>query len=291
MNTFTVKQEYYTGNYKAVLKEVAKYNKTSDETLLFYKTKAEIALGEFELLPEDGSSSSLTKVINNYAAFIKDHKKLANLQKSIKDSSLYAINLLASAYFINGDIEESLTTCIDNLDSANVPGSCELLLLAIQVALFSGEVKKASNLYSNFVSNNEEYDNDNEIIINFCESYINFVLNKETTEGNFYFFEDMVHTHPSYKTNLGLLNLHLQQGHLEEASSIVDLLESEFYDLERPRFLPDLLSNKIVLGLQKGENVDDIRVQLLELDSNHSWCKAHTDVEQKMSVIINKYQI
>lgn len=289
MDYFTVKQQYYTGNYKQSLQEIAKHNKIQDDTLFFYRAKCCLALGQYEKL---SGQTRLGDIFDAYVDFLSS-KDLSKLEASIGEApSPFALHLLASGQSILGQYDESLNTCVQGIGSDEEVGTPELLLLCIQVALLNGQPSIATTMLQNYVSANESYSSDNEIIINLAESYINFATNKETTRSNFYFYEELCQTFPSWKTQLSLLNLHLQQSHIPEAQSIIELLESEYYQQQKESaqlYAKDFLSAKITLTIMNGGKVDELRDQLFELAPDHPLCKAHKENNAKFDEIVAKY--
>ncbi|SCV99864.1 LAFE_0B04192g1_1 [Lachancea fermentati] len=289
MDYFTIKQQYYTGNFEQALQEVAKHNKVQDDTLLFYKGKCLVALGKYESMGED---DILSNAFDKYAAFLSS-KKLNELEQiSSGIGSLYVLNLLASAQAINGDFDAALKTCNVGLDSEEEHGRSELVLLTVQIALLDKQYSMASAVLQHHASTRENYSNDDEIIINLAESYVNFATGKEVTGSNFYFYEELCQTFPSWKTQLGLLCLHLQQSHIPEAQSIIELLESEYYQQQAEYariYTPDLLANKITLTIMQGEKADDLRSELRDLKPEHPLCRDYQANNVKFDEIVARY--
>lgn len=153
-----------------------------------------------------------------------------------KQNSPYELYLLATAQAILGDLDKSLETCVEGIDNDEAEGTTELLLLAIEVALLNNNVSTASTIFDNYTNAIEDtVSGDNEMILNLAESYIKFATNKETATSNFYYYEELSQTFPTWKTQLGLLNLHLQQRNIAEAQGIVELLLSDYYSVEQKR--------------------------------------------------------
>lgn len=291
MNYFTIKQSYYTGDYQQTLQEIAKLNKVSDDTLTFYKHSAGLALGRLE--PE--GSGKLDKAFNSYYEFLHS-KDIAQLKQVVsKDNgSPFELFLLALAESVLGNYEGSLETCVAGIDSGEPVGTPELLLLAVQVALLMGRASTASTMLGNYASANEELlSSEDELIVNLAESYVKYATNQETTRSNFYYFEELSQSVPSWKTQLALLNSHLQQGNLPEASAVVDLLESEHYmeqkevaKLYRPHFLASKISLSIALN---NGGADELRKELAQLAPDHAFSKSHSDIEAKFDELVAKY--
>lgn len=95
MDYFNIKQNYYTGNFVQCLQEIEKFNKVTDNTLLFYKAKTLLALNQYQ---SQDPSSKFGKALDAYVNFL-DTKKITELESSLKDkqSSPYELHLLASA--------------------------------------------------------------------------------------------------------------------------------------------------------------------------------------------------
>lgn len=293
MNYFTIKQCYYTGDFPQTLQEIAKLNKVSDDTLTFYKHSASLALGRPETVEGDGK---LDKVFQGYCEFLQS-KDVTQLQKLVsKDQGTpFELFLLALAQSVLGDFEEGLQTAVAGIDNDEAVGTPELLLLAVQIALLKGRPSVASTMLGNYTSANEDHlSSEDELILNLAESYVKYATNQETTRSNFYYFEELSQSFPTWKTQLGLLNLHLQQGNLPEASSVVDVLESEYYaegqkevaKLYRPHFL----SSKITLSIAlNSDDTDELRKELAQLAPQSSFSKSHRDVEAKFDELVAKY--
>ena len=295
MNLFTVKQQYYTGNYNSCLQELSKVESNSNDTYLYYKCKCLLATNDVESVSAE-NDTTLSKAFAAYVQFLgsPDESSLSALENIVfsDPSSLYSLILLGTAYSILGQFEKSYTFALENFSNAKTSqeGYVELLLLIVQDLIYLEDSGKALKLFNKFLSETDDLKNEDEIITSFIEGYLNFNTHTEVNNGSaFYFFEDLNHTNPSYKTNLMLLNLHLQNKNLEEANSIVQLLESEFYADSKQLFLSDLLVAKITYGLLKGEDVKVLRRELLELDPNHTYCVKHLDISSKLDAIVAKY--
>ncbi|SCU96102.1 LAME_0F14884g1_1 [Lachancea meyersii CBS 8951] len=291
MNFFSVKQQYYTGNFKAALSSLEKHPENSSEIAEFYKAKCLQALDQ---LSSFQSQSALGPVFEAYTAAI-DTGDLANLEKAASNhKSLFALNLLATAQATQGQLESALETCNEALAGDLGPGATELALLAVQVSVM--DPRRASvgaQILQNFLAAKEDnYANEDEIIVNFAESYVNFALGREVSGSNFYFFEELSQTLPCWKTQLALLSSHLQQSNLPEAQTIVDLLDSEFYQNQTESaklYTPEFIANKITLAAMQGEHVDALRDELLQTTPNHPLCRDYKTNNAKFDEIIAKY--
>lgn len=291
MDYFTVKQQFYTGNYEEALNEVSKFNKTEDEALTYYRNRSLIALSQFSEGSAD--SGSLGPVFEAYYKFLsKPTGSITALEQTVEKAgrSPFALNLLASALTIKGEFKTALEVAVEGIDSDETRGTPELLLTAIQITLLDNQPTIASTMFENFQALQEQ-SNDDEIILNLAESYINFNQGKEITGSNFYFFEELSQTFPSWKTQLGLLNLHLQQSHLPESKAIIDLLESEFYYIkqEAQTYKPDLLANKITYTILSGGNANELRSELQQLKPSHPLCVADLENNKTFDQIVAKY--
>ncbi|CUS23304.1 LAQU0S09e01772g1_1 [Lachancea quebecensis] len=293
MDLFTVKQQYYSGNYKQALKEIEKLGSSDQDAVVFYRAKSLIALGKYE---KDSSQSGLAAALNAYADIVAGSGSFEDLESAVSgNKNAFSLNLLASAQAIQGQSEDAVKTCLEGLDSNETQGLAELVLLAVQISASgpsSGSGSSASNILQNFLAAHEEYANEDEIIVNLAESCVNFVAGREITGSNFYFYEELCQTLPSWKSQLGLMSLHLQQSHLPEAQAIVDLLESEYYQNQEESaklYAPQLLANKITLTAMQGARVDELRSQLLELQSDHPLCQNYKTNNAKFDEVVAKY--
>lgn len=294
MDYFTVKQSFYNGSYEKVLEEASKLGKVEDVTIKYYQLRSELALGQLKA----GGDDSLSQAFALYETFLKDSKHdLSKLESHVKGKNcLYHLNLLASAQAIKGDVEESLKTCVEGIDSGNEVGVPDLLLLAIEVALLNNKASTASTMFENYTSTNaDSLSSEDELIINLAESYIKFATNVDTSSSNFYHFEELAQTFPTWKSQLGLLNLQLQQGNTTEAQSIVDLLESEYYSKNQEAvqlYKGNFLANKITLAIMEGEKskAEELRSELKQFAPNHGFNKTHEELTSKFNEIVVKYK-
>lgn len=293
MNYFTIKQAYYTGNFPQTLQEIAKFNKISDDTLLFYKHSASLKLGQ---LTQDLGSSNLDKAFAAYKVFLET-REISQLEKtvSIETGSPFELYLFASAQAIREDFEAGLQICVSGIDSDEQLGTPELLLLAVEISLMNNQFSTATTILENYTSANEdEISGEDELILNLAESYVKFATNQETTRSNFYYFEELSQTFPTWKTQLGLLNMHLQQNNVPEAQSIVDVLESEYYTEEQKDlaklYRPSFLASKITLSiLQNSQDTQPLRSELATLDPANVFCKKHNETQAKFDEVVAKY--
>ncbi|CAI4065549.1 hypothetical protein SUVZ_09G0880 [Saccharomyces uvarum] len=294
MDYFNIKQNYYTGNFVQCLQEIEKFNKVTDNTLLFYKAKTLLALNQYQ---SQDHSSKFGKALDAYVNFL-DTKDITELEGLLKDkqSSPYELHLLASAQAILGNLDESLETCVEGIDGDEMEGTTELLLLAVEVALLNNQASTASIIFDNYTNAIEDsITGDNEMILNLAESYIKFGTNKETATSNFYYYEELSQTFPTWKTQLGLLNLHLQQRNIAEAQGIVELLLSDYYSVEQKEnaalYKPNFLANQITLALMQGADTEDLTNRLVDLDHEHAFIKHHQEIDAKFDELVGKYDL
>ncbi|GAV48081.1 hypothetical protein ZYGR_0I03780 [Zygosaccharomyces rouxii] len=293
MNYFTIKQNYYAGDFTQSLQEISKFNKVSDDTLVFYKSQSQIESGQFE---PQSTSTPLEQAFAAYYEFLqtRDLNKLSN-QISKETGSPFELYVLASGEAILGQFEESLMTCVQGIDNDEQVGTSELLLLAVQVALLNGQTSTAQTMLENYNAANEDsISSEDEIVISLAESYVKFATNQETARSNFYYFEELSQTFPTWKTQLGLLNVHLQLGNLPEAQSILETLESEYYSVEQKQvaqqYKQHLLASKISLFIAQGnEDVDQLRQQLVQEAPENSYVKQHKEATAKFDEVVAKY--
>lgn len=293
MSHFTVKQSYYAGDFTQTLQEISKFDKVSDDTLVFYKSQSQIELGQFE---PQSTSTPLEQAFAAYYEFLqtRDLSKLSS-QISKEIASPFELYVLASGEAISNQFEESLMTCVQGIDNDEIIGTAELLLLAVQVALLNGQASAAQTMLENYNAANEDsISSDDEIIISLAESYVKFATNQETARSNFYYFEELSQTFPTWKTQLGLMNVHLQLGNLPEAQTILETLESEYYSVEKKQeaqqYRQHLLVNKISLFIAQGNSaVDQLRQQLAQEAPENSYTKNHKETISKFDELVAKY--
>ncbi|SCU91590.1 LADA_0F10858g1_1 [Lachancea dasiensis] len=301
MDLFAVKQQYYTGNYKEALSRAAQNASESSETVEFYRTKCQQALGQLDV---PNSATPLGAVFTEYFASAKGGD-LSKLEKAVAEapSSLFVVNVWATAQARAGELEKALKTCTDALEDATGPGAVELALLAVQIAVVAGQKvgsgtagstgsSAGARILQNFLAANDEYPNEDEIVVNMADSYVNFALGRETSGSNFYFYEELCQTLPCWKSQLGLLSLHLQQQNLPEAQAVVELLESEFYQNQSESaalYTPELLANKVTLAAMHGEHPDAIRAELLDVKPEHPLSENYRVNDAKFDEIVAKY--
>ncbi|CCE66235.1 hypothetical protein TPHA_0P00770 [Tetrapisispora phaffii CBS 4417] len=291
MDYFTVKQNYYTGNYSQVLKEIDVLG--ADDTTLFYKARSQIALGSYE---SNASAGQLGASFDSYNAFLKS-KKIEDVSIKEDSASNYELVLLASANAIVGDYETASQLCNKGIDSDEEVGKLELLLLAVEISLLNEKPTIAKALYDNFVNQKTaqgEFSSEDELIVNLAESYIKFFTNVDTTSSNFYYYSEISQSFSTWSAQLRLLNSHLQQGHLTEAQDIVKVLESEYYSVQQKEqadlFKPELLVQKITLSaMQDDGNIESLRTELKSLAPEHAYLKNNEKINNKFDELVVKY--
>lgn len=298
MDYFGVIQNYYTGDYITCLAEAEKSFNDEDKVLVYYKAMAQIALKKYA----PGSvSSAIGKALDAYAAFLKS-KDLSPLKSlvTVGTASGFELCLLAFAQTICGDLQDALDLCNKGLDGIESEadrsqnGYIELSLLAVQVYLLSGDITAASNMFFS-IEQRLTLNNESEIIQNLAEAYLKFAKNQDTAGLNFYYFEELAQTYPNWRTQLGLLNLHLQQGNIAEAQGIVDVLESEYYQVEQNDsaeiFKPNYLACQITLAIMQGLNtVDAMKQELATLDPEHPFVKNDEEINVRFDELVAKFK-
>ncbi|AMD19963.1 HCL188Wp [Eremothecium sinecaudum] len=288
MDYFSLKQQFYTGNYKQVLSDIEKHKTDSNDTVVYYKNRSQLALNKYE---KGEKSQGLDALFDSYADFLSNKKKLVAFEKvAAKIPGLYVANLLACAKAVSGDLSGAWETCTSHLDEDSGSGAAELLLTAIQVGLVSGQHRQAAGLLENFMAARDIAPED-EIIINMAESYVHFHTSQHASGSNFYLYEELCQTFPSWKTQLGLLNLQLQQGNLPEAKAVIDLLEDEFYQkmAGADTYKADLLANKVTYAVMNGEDASIFRSELGQICPAHPLIKAHEECNTKFDAIVARY--
>lgn len=295
MDHFSIKQNYYTGNFAHALEEIEKAgNKEQDDTTLFYYLKSLVALKKYE----NGAfaSSTLGATFDLYQNYLIS-KDISELEANVntETASPYELNLFATALAIENRYDESLEVCVYGIDNSEGNGTTELLLLAIQIALLNGQFSVAQTMFDNFVGSQEEHiTSEDELLINVAESYIKFATNQDTTTSNFYYVEEQAQTFPTWKTQLSLLNLHLQQSNIEECRGIINVLESEYYSVEQKEaaelYKPHFLANKITLSILTGDNnVDVLKKELEEVDPTHVLIQTDKKINADFDEIVAKF--
>ncbi|CCC67927.1 hypothetical protein NCAS_0A13690 [Naumovozyma castellii] len=292
MDYFTIKQTYYAGQYTETLKEIEKVTDQDDETIVFYKSKSQLSLNNYT---KNQSSTSLGKIFDLYAEFLKSRniKKLQS-QVILEKATSFELNLLATAQAILGQYDESLETCTEGINKSEEAGSSEMILLAVQVALLIEKPSLAKSIFETYANNNEDLSGDAEQIINQAESYLKYSTSEDVAGSNFYYYEEMAQTFPSWKTQLALLNSHLQQLNIEEAGEIADLLDSDFYSVEQKEvgaaYKEHFLAAKINLSHIVGETDSDaLRDELRKVNPHHPLIAANKQMNDKFDEIIAKY--
>ncbi|GMM55388.1 coatomer subunit epsilon [Maudiozyma humilis] len=298
MDYFGVIQNYYTGGYAACLAEAEKSFNDEDNVLVYYKGMAQIALKKYT---PGSSASAVGKALDAYAAFLKS-KDVAPLKAlvAVGSASGFELCLLAAAQIIAGELSDALDTCVKGLDGIDSEadrssnGYIELSLLAVQGYLLSGDITAASNMFFS-IEQRLTLNNESEIIQNLAEAYLKYAKNQDTAGLNFYYFEELAQTYPNWRTQLGLLNLHLQQGNVAEAQGIVDVLESEYYQVEQTDsaeiFKPNYLASQITLAIMQGLNtVDSLKKELAVLDPEHPFVKNDKEINARFDELVAKFK-
>ncbi|KAG0671046.1 hypothetical protein C6P45_001333 [Maudiozyma exigua] len=298
MDYFNIIQNYYTGNYSECLKEALKNEDAEDNTITYYKGMSQLALKKYTT---GTVSSPLGKTLDAYSVYLND-KDVSKLKSSVSvgTSSGFELHLLASALVISGELSEALEVCTKGLDSITTEedrssnGYIELSLLAVQISLLKGEQTVASNIYYS-IEQRLTLNNEGEIIQNLAEAYVKFAKNQDTSGLNFYYFEELAQTYPNWKTQLGLLNLHLQQGNIAEAQGIVDVLESDYYQVEQTdsaeTFKPNFISSKITLAAMQGlDTAESLKKELALLDPEHPLIKNDIEINARFDELVVKFK-
>lgn len=298
MDYFNIKQDYYTGNFKHCLQEINSLPEL-DNTGLYYKLKCQFALGES--FNNADLATKFGKIFQQYVQSLQESPVSgSNLQSLIdmNDTDAFELNLLATLHGIEGNFDESLKTCVHAIDNLeNTDGMVELVLLAVQIALLNKQPQVAQTIYENFVSlKDDQLTSETELVINLMESYIKFATNVDTMSSNFYYFEEMAQTYSTWKTQLNLLNLHLQQGNLVEANDIINILESDYYSKEQLEsaslYKSDFLASKITLAVLEGKNIvtiNELKDELKNANSSHPLIKNDLEINGKFDEIVVKY--
>lgn len=289
MDYFSIKQNFYTGNYKQVLQDISNEHDLSNNTAVYYKCRSQLALNKYK---HSGAKNGLDAVFNAYHQCLKSKNSECIMNLASNTTELYAINLLVCSQAVTGNLAKAWETCVKHLDIASGAGAPELLLTAVQIGLAAAQYGQVVAIFEAY-STTHEISNEDELIINLAESYIHFIRSENVSGSSFYLYEELCHTYPSWKTQLGLLNLQLQKLNLPEASTIFETLESDSYAamVESSVFKADFVANKITYAVMNGESSDKLREQLHEIDSNHPLIKAHVENEAKFDAIVAKYSV
>ncbi|SMN18315.1 similar to Saccharomyces cerevisiae YIL076W SEC28 Epsilon-COP subunit of the coatomer [Maudiozyma saulgeensis] len=298
MDYFNVIQHYYSGNYTDCLNEIEKTSNSDDNILTYYNGMSQLALKKYT---PGSSASNLGKSMDAFASFL-ENKDASKLKSSITvgSSNGFELSLLATTLTILGELNEALDLCIEGLDSITTEedrtsnGYIELSLLAVQIAILKGDQAAATNIFYS-IEQRLTLNNEAEIIQNLAEAYVKFGKNEDTSGLNFYYFEELAQTNPNWKTQLGLLNLHLQQGNINEAQGIIDVLESDYYQVEQTdsaeTFKPHFFACKITLAAMQGlNNVETLKKELLVLDPEHPLIKNDKDMNNRFDELVAKFK-
>ncbi|KAH3667861.1 hypothetical protein WICMUC_005261 [Wickerhamomyces mucosus] len=239
-----------------------------------YKIRSLIILGEFEeasKIISKESNQEFQKTYQYYLQFTQSQSKspINEFDSLIEtNKSLWFIQTIGALYLVGtGRIDvaiELLTNHENNLESVLL--LIELYLFQNKLSLAETELKSAS-----------AYSHDN-VIYNFAEAFINTYKNGEDLRGPLYFYEELSHQYPSYKTLLGQLILNLQLKQFEEADVALDQLK------QLEGINEDLLANEITVNAIKGSDSTEIKQHLENLNPNHP---VLVDLNEKNSLFDN----
>lgn len=214
---FTLRQHFFTGEYSDVIDiSPEDYTGAAAVTALEYKLRALIITGDYStatsLLSSSSPDDTFKSAFEAYIALAQGSDASSTFEQLITDSKDASIvQILGSFYLIKAGRTEEAIKLLSRHEE-----SLEAVLLLVQLYLSQGKLDAAEKE----VFQASAYSHDS-IIYNLAEAYVNSAKNGENLRGSLYFFEELSHGHPTFKTLIGELVLNLQLHQWPEADEVL----------------------------------------------------------------------
>jgi len=235
-------------------------------------------LGKYDevLSSVSGESDQFSETFTTYTNFLKGedvNSKFDSLISSGKDK--WFIQILGSFYLVKNERIEEAIQLLQRHEN-----SLECVLLLTQLYIHQNKLELAEKE----VSKASEYAQDN-IIFNLAEAYLNSVKNGESLRGALYFFEELSHTNPSYRSLLGQLVLNLQLHQFPEAEEVFRQLN----ELEGKN--SNVIANEVAYASITGDSsiAEQKRKELQSLDPKHPSVIDYEEKNKLFDSIVEKY--
>lgn len=237
---------------------------------LEYKYRSLAILGEY------GGLSGAPRAITLYADFLQGKKvDFDSLISEQQDDSL--VQILGSIYLAKQDRVEEAITLLSRHEN-----SLEAVLLLVQLYLHQGKLGQAEKQ----VLNASSYSQDS-VVFNLAEAYVNAARNGESLRGSLYFFEELSHSHPTFKTLLGDLVLNMQLHQFPEADEVL----RKIGELQGSN--ADLLANEYAYAQIQGDSelAKTRLIELTKIDANHQVVVDYKEKDSLFDSIVDKYSV
>lgn len=240
-----------------------------------------MALGNYEevLSAVSGSNDDFSKTFTLYTKFLQGQDVSGDFDSLIESGkNKWFVQILGSFYLVkNGRVDEAI-----NLLQRH-ENSLECVLLLTQLYIHQNKIE----LTEKEVSKASQYAQDN-IIFNLAEAYLNSVKNGESLRGALYFFEELSHTNPSYRSLIGQLVLNLQLHQFPEAEEVFRQLE-EFSASGSKN--ADLIANQIAYASITGDDelAASKREELAKLNPSHPSVVDYKEKNELFDTVVAKY--
>lgn len=279
LELFTLRQQFFTAQYDKVGSiEAESYFEESREIAREYKLRSLLALGKYDQVLDavSGGNDEFSKTFTLYTNFLKGEDVSKDFDLLIASSyHSWIVQILGSFYLVKKERFDEAITLLQRHEN-----SLECVLLLTQLYIHQNKL----DLAKKEVSQASEYAQDS-IIFNLAEAYLNSVENGESLRGALYFFEELSHTNPSYRSLIGQLVLNLQLHQFPEAEEIFRQLD----ELEGVN--DDVLANQVSYASIIGDEelVEKKRQELQKLNPNHPTIVDYNEKNELFDSIVAKY--
>lgn len=279
LELFTLRQQFFTAQYDKVGSiEAESYFEESREIAREYKLRSLLALGKYDQVLDavSGGNDEFSKTFTLYTNFLKGEDVSQDFDLLISSSyHSWIVQILGSFYLVQNERFDEAITLLQRHEN-----SLECVLLLTQLYIHQNKL----DLTKKEVSQASEYAQDS-IIFNLAEAYLNSVENGESLRGALYFFEELSHTNPSYRSLIGQLVLNLQLHQFPEAEEIFRQLD----ELEGVN--DDVLANQVSYASIIGDEelVEKKRQELQKLNPNHPTIVDYNEKNELFDSIVAKY--
>lgn len=277
---FTLRQQFFTGELTDVSKINADDYGVSENVALEYKLRSLMLLGQFSEATTQLKSVSgvLGEALGLYAKLLQGKDVSSQFESLIsKHKSESIVQILGTFYLIKQSRADDAIALLQYHEN-----SLECVLLLVQLLLQQNKLAEAEKE----VTKASSYAQDS-IIFNLAEAYVNAAKNGESLRGSLYFFEELSHSHPTFKTLLGDLVLNLQLHQFPEADEVLRKI-SEL----QGNSPADLIANEYAYAQIKGDaaQASEKINQLTQLDGQHPVVIDYKEKSSLFDSIVDKYK-
>lgn len=280
---FTLRNQFFTAQYETVSTiDLSDYFDESKDIAKEYKLRSLLALGKYEevLSSVSGSNDEFSKTFQLYTKFLQG-QDVSNEFDSLIESgkNKWFVQILGSFYLVKNERVDEAINLLQRHEN-----SLECVLLLTQLYIHQNKIELAEKE----VSKASQYAQDS-IIFNLAEAYLNSVKNGESLRGALYFFEELSHTNPSYRSLIGQLVLNLQLHQFPEAEEVFRQLE-EFSGSTGTKN-SDLIANQVSYANITGDEelAKSKREELIKLDPSHPSVVDYKEKNELFDTVVAKY--